>query len=197
VFQSVTTLLVRAFHAEGDAWPPLVVSVVSAIFSVGAVFWWMFLLEPSGAASLVIARILRISDIPDIRVISLSFGLLSGVVLNFILLFTAFKKSMGEFSLKNMRRSVFEIIFASAVGGVVAYSGLAALARIFDLTTFLGIFMQGLLAGIFGISAWISVLLALKNNELAEVLASFSKIFAEPDRAQSEHKVPAPEQEKL
>ena len=53
--------------------------------------------------------------------------------------------------------------------GYVTYGCLNIFDKIFKINTFVGIFMQGFLSGIIGITLAIIVLYLLKNRELAEV----------------------------
>ena len=60
--------------------------------------------------------------------------------------------------------------FSAAVfGGFVAYQVLAILGRALDLDTFVGIFSQGLAAGLAGILAIFLLLLVLGNKELKDI----------------------------
>lgn len=196
-FQSIVLLLVRAFHAEGEVWRLLFISIISTLFAVGAVFWFVFALEPGSAASSFFASLLRISDIPDIRVISLSVGILIGSVANFLLLALAFWRVFGWTPWKGARRSVFEIISASVCGALGAYSGLAIFSNIFNLHTFFGVLFQGFFSGILGVFITGALLWVLKNRELMEVYESILKVLGEPEKEKAEHKVPPPEPEKL
>ena len=196
-FQSAILLLVRAFHAEGEVWRPLFINIISTLFGAGAVFWFVFALEPGSAASAFLASLLRISDIYDIRVIALSMGVLIGSVANFLLLALAFWRVFGWAPWKGAKRSVFEITSAGICGALGAYSGLAIFAGMFNLHTFFGVLLQGIFSGILGIFIAGAFLWVLKNRELLEIHESVLKILREEEKEKAEHKVPPPEPEKL
>ena len=61
--------------------------------------------------------------------------------------------------------------------GFVAYLFLGVFNNVFNLNTLIGIFMQGLCSGIFGIIALIIVLKMLKSPELKETTEAFHQKF--------------------
>ena len=190
VFQSLFLLLVRAFYAEGEVKRPLFINIISAIFSVFSVFIFLKAFLPGTWFSLYLSSVLDISDIADIRVLSLPFGILLGSIFNLIFLLIAFKKTFGWFPLKNAKKLTMEIFFSSFLGGVAAHYSLRLFSGIFDLHTFSGVFSQGFLSGILGIAVIILTLYILRSQEFFEVVSSFkNSIF--------KTRVPAPEPEKL
>ncbi|OGF64731.1 hypothetical protein A2661_01435 [Candidatus Giovannonibacteria bacterium RIFCSPHIGHO2_01_FULL_45_24] len=198
VFQSVFMLLTRAFYAEGESWRPLIINAVSSVLSVAAVFWFAQHLLPGKGAGFAdfLGHALRISDIPDIRAVSLPLGILAGSVFNFIFLAFVFKNVFRGFSWRGIWRTFAQALPASAVGGLAAYWGLNIFSRLFDLHTFLGVLGQGFLAGILGILAAAASLWALGSRELAEFSKSFLDIFREKEKSKADM-VPAPEPERL
>ena len=169
---------------------PVLVNVISAFLSVGAAFWFLRVLMPGGAGVLVLQTALKLRDIPDIRALALPLGVLAGSTVNFIFLFFVFRAVFGWFPTKGIEWAVFKIGLGSAVGCLVAYGGLAVFSHAFDLHTFVGIFLQGLSAGVLGIGAVILVLWALRSEELSEVYRGMRGMLWK------DH-VPSPEPEKL
>ena len=197
VFQSIFFLLIRAFYAAGEVWRPVAINVISYAFGIGAAFWFLpNLIQGSGAFSAVVSQILRLSDLPDIRVIALSLGILIASLVNFLLLVLAFRAVFGWFPLKGARRAILEIFFSSFCGGAVAYFGLKILSGVFNLHTFLGVFLQGFFSGLAGLLIIAAVLWVLGNRELFEVYRSARGLFLEKEKSR-EDMVPAPEPEKL
>jgi len=195
VFQSLFYLLVRAFYADGESWRPLIINIISGLFCLASAFWFLGVLAHDGTAPFAIKRVLDLSDINDIRVLAVPLGMFFGSLVNFILLSFSFWIIFGWFPAKGSLKNILEIVSASLVGGAIAFFGLRIFAVIFDLHTFFGIFMQGLLAGIFGILADVGVLWILKNRELTEIFASIKSSIKEPKDIA--HQVAAPEPEKL
>ena len=198
VFQSLFMLLVRTFYAEGESWRPLIINIVSSILSVGAAFWFAQRLSPGqdvGFANFV-SGALRLGDISDIRVISLPLGIFVGSLFNFIFLFFSFKAVFGWFPARGAGRTLFQVFSASAMGGLAAYWGLNIFSSLFDLQTFLGIFLQGFFAGVLGILATITLLWILRNSELFEIYHSFRAFFLEKEKSKADM-VALPEPERL
>ena len=71
-----------------------------------------------------------------------------------------------------MYRSFLEIIFVSVIIGSTSYIFLGILDDVFDINTFLGVFMQGFLAGIFGLFSGFFTFKLLKNAEFQELALS-------------------------
>lgn len=196
VFQSVFMLLTRTFYAEGESWRPLIINALSSALAVGAVFWFSAALGAGGFLKETFGQALRIGDIPDIRAVSLPLGILAGSVFNFVFLAFVFKNVFKDFGWRGIWRAFWQVLAASAVGGLAAYQGLGVFARVFDLHTFLGVFGQGFLAGILGIAATAASLWALGSRELKEFSQVLLDMFLEREKSKADM-VPAPEPEKL
>ncbi len=197
IFQSLFILLVWAFYAEGESWRPLFINILSSALGVITVFWFSGSLA-DGWLRPFVAVALRLSDIPDIRVLALPLGILVGNIVNLILLSFSCKIVFGWFPTVGAVRDILEIILGSSIAGFSAYFGLNIFSYVFDLHTFLGILAQGFFAGILGIIAWILTLLILKNREIHEILSSARSAFLERRLPGSEPAiVPIPEPEKL
>ena len=194
VFQSLFYLLVRAFYAYDESWRPLIINIISGFFCLVAAFWFLEALAHDGFVALSIKKVLDLSDINDIRVLAIPFGMFFGSLVNFILLSFSFRIIFGWFPAKGSLKNILEILAASFVGGAMAFFGLKIFAVIFNLHTFFGIFMQGFLAGIFGILADVGILWILKNRELAEIFASVRSTTKEPKEAARQVAAPEPEE---
>lgn len=189
-FQSLFLLLIRAFYAEGETKKPILINIISATLGILLMFWFSNLLSPESYFAGIFSLLLDISDIADIRVLALPLGILAGSVLNLLFLFLAFKSVFGWFPVKKSQKSILQIIFAGFLGGLVAYAGLNIFSLVFNLNTFMGIFLQGLISCILGILTIATVFYALGNREFFEVVSSLkSAVFKTT--------VPAPEPEKL
>ncbi|HEY4497837.1 MAG TPA: lipid II flippase MurJ [Candidatus Paceibacterota bacterium] len=190
MFQSLFLLLVRALYAEGQTLRPVLINVVSALLSIGGVFWFLRMLSPGSAGASVFQMALKLRDIPDIRALALPLGILIGSAANFVFLFFVFGAALGWFPTRGIERAVLKIAAGSVVGGLVAYGGLNIFSHVFDLQTFFGIFFQGLCAGVLGIGTTIAVLWALRSEELSEIYRGMRGMIWK------DH-IPAPEPEKL
>ncbi len=181
IFQSLFMLLIRAFYAEGKAWKPLLFNFFSMILSIAGAFIFVSELSSSHGLGIILARMLRISDIPDIRVLALPFGILIGSVVNFFLLFFSFKKIFGWFPTHGSERTISEIFLGSFAGGAASYIALGAFSILFNLHKFSGIFLQGFLAGLIGVFITGIALKILGNREFSEIYLNLKNVFRKKD----------------
>lgn len=177
VAQSLNTLLVRAFYAAGKTWRPLWVNLIGAVLIIGLAK----VLLLAGENTYVIQffeRILRVQNIPGTRILMLGLAYAIGIIINFFALWYFLKKEMRQYIESNfVRTTFFQSFLASFVAAVVAYFGLNIFDDIFNLNTFWGILMQGLISGLFGLAAWILVLKLVKNQEFSDIWQTFHTRF--------------------
>ena len=68
-------------------------------------------------------------------------------------------------------------LLAALTMSSMAYIFLNIFDKVFDLTTGRGVFMQGLLSGLIGIMAGISVLYLVKNKEFFNIIKALENKF--------------------
>lgn len=190
VVQSLFMLLVRAFYAKNQTMRPLIINIVSAGLSIGMVFWFVKVMQTSFFTVALFKFILHLQDIADIRILAIPLAILIGSLVNFILLLVAFSVIFNWVPWEGSGTAIGKIIIASIGGGGVAYGVLNVLSRIFNLTTFIGVFAQGFFAGIIGLSAITLLLWVLQSEELTELYSGMRGILWK------DH-IPTPEPEKL
>ena len=114
-------------------------------------------------------------DVPGGGVLALSAAISLGSLVNVALLAWYFKKNFMSFGGSKLRQSFRDSALSSVIMGAVTYYALKIFALIFDLETFVGIFLQGFLAGVLGILAWSFVLYKIDNKEFAEIFSAFKR----------------------
>jgi len=174
--QGLILLLVRAFYAAGKTKLPLMINIVSSFFIVIFSVVSLYLFENFVSLSSLFERFLRVEGVLGVSVLVLPLAFSLGSILNFILLFLFFEREFGKVGVV-IKKSVLEILGASVLVGVVAYLSLVGFSFIFDLNTFLGVFAQGLLSGLFAIVVGFFLFKFLKNRELRELVFSLRKKF--------------------
>ncbi|MFC1756612.1 murein biosynthesis integral membrane protein MurJ [Patescibacteria group bacterium] len=174
--QGLILLLVRAFYAAGKTKLPLILNIISSIFiiifSVGFLFYFKYSTDVQNFFS----GLLRVDDVVGVSVLALPLAFSLGTILNFFLLYYFFQKEFGKIT-HFFKKSLIQIKIATLVVGLVAYFGLQIFSCFFNLDTFLGIFMQGFLAGTIALFAGFLVLRLFKNEELIDLTKSFKKKF--------------------
>lgn len=190
VAQGLELLYVRGYYAAGRTKIPVIVNVFSALAIIGLSYALVALFETSAFFRNFTEALLRVEDIPGTKVLMLPLAYSIGTLLNTVILLVIFRRLFG--AQPTTIRRVFWDSFATAVlMGFVAYQALQFLATVFDLNTFWGIFLQGLLAGLVGIIVGILVLkYVIGSNELNEVTRSLHTRFWKA-------KTVAPEKEEL
>ncbi|MFA6297499.1 MAG: hypothetical protein WC629_02955, partial [Candidatus Paceibacterota bacterium] len=115
-----------------------------------------------------IENLFKVSGIPGSIILTLPLGYSIGTIINMILLWVSFKKDFGP-SLNGLFKTLFHSFGVSIIMGFVAYLSLGTLSHFFNTATVLGIFLQGLIAGLVGIVAGIGLFSILKSPELKEI----------------------------
>ena len=176
VAQSIVLLFTRSYYAAGKTRKPLYINVISSAFIVALAFLFIRTVGVGSDIKLFLDSLLKVDDIAGTSVLLLPLAYTIGTILNAALLWGYFQKDFGGFT-KKVSRAFWESLSASFAIGVVSYNFLKIFAAIFDLNTFVGVFLQGFLAGISGIVAGVIVLILLKNPEFETVRASLHHKF--------------------
>lgn len=178
--QGLVMLLVRAFYAAGRTFLPVGVNLISSAATVWSAFWFLDLFRNSAGFKSWFLGVLKVSDIANGGVLILPLAVSLGSLVNVLLLLVFFRKIFGSFDGGFLSRSFGEQALASVVLGAGSYYGLKLFTLVFDLNTFLGIFLQGLLSGILGLLAGALVLYFLKNREFMEISSALgAKLWRE------------------
>ncbi len=188
--QSLVLLFVRAYYAAGNTKKPLLVCVFSSIMLVvfGYVFTILFRTNPALLAGL--ETVLRVKDVPGTMMLVLPLAYTLGSILNFILIWIVFKKDFLKGRSSRIFTTFIQSTIAALIMGIVAYICLGFFDNVFSLTTGRGVFMQGVLSGMLGISVGVFALALMKNEQLASVARALSHKFWRS-------RVIAPEQKEL
>ena len=174
--QSLILLFARAFYAAGKTLRPMMVNVISLVFIIGGIFIFMKLLNVSADVRSFLETILRVKDVQGVEMLILPLVFSVGMIFNAIFLMRIFQKDFGEIWL-SVRKTFFQVILASVLMGLVTFSSLNVLDKIFNIRTFIGIFSQGFVSAVFGIGVWYMVLRSAKNKELNEIIVSLKQKF--------------------
>lgn len=176
VLQGISLLLVRAYYAAGYTIRPFVINVLSAVFMVIAANFLTAAMSSNDVLRAFFEIILRVEDLAGSSVLMLPLAFVLASVLNAGLLLIFFSRDFGKLD-SNIHTTTVHAFVASVALGVATYYSLELYAPMLPTHTALGIFTQGLFAGIVGILAWVVVLRVLRNAEFAEVLNTLHNRF--------------------
>jgi len=168
VGQSLELLFIRAYYAAGNTKKPLIINLISSVLTITLPFVCILLWKNFPVFGYFIENLFKVSGIPGSIILTLPLGYSIGTIINMILLWVSFKKDFGP-SLNGLFKTLFHSFGVSIIMGFVAYLSLGTLSHFFNTATVLGIFLQGLIAGLVGIVAGIGLFSILKSPELKEI----------------------------
>ncbi len=185
--QGMTALLSRVYYAAGDTKRPLTVNLFCSILIIISSYAFLHIFENFSFFRYFIESLLKVEDIKGTEVLMLPLAYSFGTFLNFVLHWYFVRRDF----MKNesfITQTFFQSLGASFFIGAVAYIFLNIFSPIFGTTTFLGVFLQGLISGILGICAGIIILYLLKNKELDDLIETMktkfwrTKIYISPEQ---------------
>ncbi len=168
--QNLILLFVRGYYSAGHTKKPLLVGMFSMITTIVLTFVFINIFHTHNSFREFFEDLLRV-DTAGSAVLMLPLAFSVGTIINAILLWIIFERDFPGFS-KTIWRTLIQTLFASLVAGVISYIVLQILAPVFDQTRLLGIFSQGLVAGLIGLFVAAAILFILKNSEILEVSKS-------------------------
>jgi len=176
--QSLTLLIMRAYYAAGETKKPLYRGIVDIVVSVGSAMALVALFHSSAFTRDFIESLLRVSDIPGTTVLMLALGYALGAWAQCVVGLAMFFRSF-EIPTARLKRLIWQSFSASVFGGAAAYGVLALLGATGNIQHTFEVFAQGLAAGVAGLGVTVLTLRLMRNEELKEALAAFSRRFAE------------------
>ena len=190
VTQGLSLLLIRGYYASGNTKKPLISSVTSSVFIVIFAKIFSILFEKNESIIYLLEKTLRVENVNGTMMLALPLAFAIGSFLNFAILWFLFSRDFCIGKKYKIWVTFFESLAGASVMGFVSYLSLGLLDNVFDLTTGFGIFAQGLVAGLLGITSGVLLLYLLGNGELQELINAIKNKFWKK-------KVIAPEQADL
>ncbi len=172
IAQSMLLLLIRAFYASGNTRIPLLVAglgAFSAIASATVLLWWF---STSSWLQEAIVGLFRLESVRGVEVLMLAFGFVCGVMIEMFVLIYATARTFGV-SWRLVGRQLWQAVTAAVVAGLTAYVTLSFIVDGIQQDTFIGIALQGIIAGVFGVVGAILTYALCNSAELLEITASF------------------------
>jgi putative peptidoglycan lipid II flippase len=186
--QALLLLLIRAFYAASRTQLPLLIASFGAVVSIVSAFALTHLFLSHEGFRAAVEGALRISDVPGAEILMLAFGFALGTIVEACVLLVIAARSFG-LSLSSLSRPLLEAALAAMAGGAAAYATLNFVVEGIAQDRFLGVFLQGAVAGIIGLIFIIITYGIFRSRELKEVSASLhTKFFrSERDRIPPQH----------
>ncbi len=153
--QALIPLLTRVFYAAKDTATPFVIGLVSVVVNVGFALW--------------------LKDSFGVRGLALAFS--ASTIVNFVLLWVALRSKMRSLDELRILRSFYKMAVATLLMAVVVQGMKVPLDWLLNTRTFMGIFLQGFLAGVLGLVAYVAVGIALRSEEITLFVTSVRRKF--------------------
>jgi len=190
VTQSLVLLFVRGYYAAARTKTPLFVNMFSSFLVIIFTYTFLHIFRTYPYTLSILESILRVSSVPGTIMLALPLAYMLGSLINFFLIWSMFKKDFLKEKGTMLFKTFFESLLGAITMGLFSYISLNFFSNIFNLNTFLGIFLQGFISGVIGISAGVFVLYLFKNKELLDIVKVLSHKL-------SDKNIIAPEQGEL
>ncbi|MAF59337.1 hypothetical protein CL631_00630 [bacterium] len=174
--QSLSLLFIRGFYAAGKTRVPLIVNFLTAVLAIGLAYILVQIFQSNMAFQESVESLLRVEGISGTVVLMLPLGYAIASFINIAFLWIIFGRMFEGLS-RHVGVMFFQVLSSSLLMGVAVHMSLNLLDDVFDLNTFWGIFLQGLISGVLGLIVLVSSLKLLKNKEIEEVWVSIRKKF--------------------
>ncbi len=174
--QGMIGLLSRTYYAKGETRRPLIINLLSSVLIIILSYVFIHIFEDVTYFRYFIESMLKVIDVKGTEVLMLPLAYSVGTIFNFILHWLYVKRDFMEGE-PFIAKTFFQSLGASFFIGIVAYLSLNIFSPIFDTESFLGIFFQGFVSGMFGIFAGVLVLHFLKNEELSDLVKTLKTKF--------------------
>ena len=177
VAQALMLLLVRAFYAGGNTKTPLTIATLGAFMTMGLAVYLVRSYESLPGMAEQINSLFRLGGVVGAEVLILASVYSLGAVIETVLLMVMAARHFG-IKWHKAARTAGEGLLAALVAGGSAYLTLLFVVDGINQETFIGILLQGLVAGVLGILGGVSTYAALGSKELREMYTSLrSRIF--------------------
>ena len=174
--QGLIPLISRAFYALQNTKTPVLVSLFSIILNICFSFFFVWILSGSNIFSSLFSNILKLKGIKEIAILGLPLAFSLANIVNFAILLKLFAKKISWWRPTAILKSFSKIILAVLLMSLVTYSFLYILNLFLDTHTFIGIFLQGVLAAIAGIMVYCLAAFLLEVEEMKMVVKKIVKI---------------------
>jgi len=175
--QAVLLLLIRAFYAGGKTLLPLLVALCSGAVSVGLAFVFRNVYFAHPELAMTMQNLFRLENVFGAEVLVLALAFMLGQFLQVIVLVIASRQTFSV-SYSPLITLFYQATLAGVAGGLASYIALNEVVDGINQNTFIGVLLQGGVAGVAGVAVVIGVYKLLGSAELKEIYRSFqTKIF--------------------
>ncbi|MCF7820060.1 MAG: murein biosynthesis integral membrane protein MurJ [Candidatus Pacebacteria bacterium] len=151
--QATISLLVRVFYAKEDSKTPFYSALIAMVINIILATYFSAIFGVAGLA--------------------LAFSL--STVLNFLILWLILNWKLGSLYQKNLLLTIVKMSVAAILAGVVVQIAKVVIWPFIDMTTFKGVFLQGLGAGLAGLAFYLLLCYIFKVEEMFAIFSSLRR----------------------
>ena len=166
--QSILLLIVRAFYAGGFTRLPLIVTFIGTFFSATCAYGLYVWFQYSPVSQVFFTSLFRLENVAGSEVLMLPLGYTIGVILEVLLMLYFAARTFGM-ELRSLAQPFTVAVVASLTGGLFAYATLLFVVEGVNQNTFMGIMIQGAVAGLFGLVGVVIAYRLLASPEMHEI----------------------------
>lgn len=176
--QSMILLLVRGFYAQGNTKTPLKINIIGMLVTVVSTVGLLLLFKESVGFANFITSLLRVDGVVGVSVLLLPLGFSIGQITNAILLWVHFHKPHKALPKEHdIKKTLLQTLGAGIIAATGVYMALSVIGVGVDQARFVGVLLQGVLAGLFGLFLYTIILIALKNEDIILFIETIKSKF--------------------
>jgi len=176
--QGALPLIIRGFYALHNTKTPFFIGLIDLVINLGSLFFFAWVFSFDNWFSFFVVAILKVPDLwhaTDLRILSMPLAISVSATINLFILMLALRQKIGRLDGRKILKASWRIIFAALGAGLFTYATLQ-LINIFVITeTFLGIFFQGLMAGVVGLLGYGFLGYLLNMEEMSIFISSMQR----------------------
>jgi putative peptidoglycan lipid II flippase len=167
--QSLILVFSRAYYAANRVWLPIIINVGASVVAGVLAFTLVVFVARFEFLRFFVESLFRVGDVPGTVVLMIPFAYSLCMLLAALVFAVHFARMYGYE--RGVLTSLGISLSASVSGASAAYVALQAFGPLLPTNTFIGIFAQGVSAGLVGVLLWLSVLFLMKSTELRDITA--------------------------
>ena len=171
VAETLLPLFVRVFFAQKNTVTPFLVSLGSAVGNVVLAFWLSAALGRQGVVRAAVGWLFRVADLSDIRVVALPVTIALVLLAQLVVYIFLVRRYLEAQDRTAMLASAIRLGLSSLAAGGAAWTMLQVLVSGIAQETFIGIFIQGFLAGVTGIVIYLFLAVTFAFPEARRLVA--------------------------
>ncbi len=174
--QSLVLFFVKSYYATGQTRKPLLINLSSSIITISLSFFLVHIYQNNEQIRVFFNTLLRVQNGLSATVLMLPLAFSVGMIINATILWISFERNFLKLSSK-IWRAFYQSTVASIFIGFSVYTTLNVLSHFLNINKLVGIFTQGLLAGLVGIIVGILILHIQNNQEIKDVYKTLHHRF--------------------